>query len=190
MVLAAKACIEAGIIGEVLTARAKYWESAGGEWACDYLPGTWRCDADKLPAASFTYDGASHWIRPLRMWLGTVSKVVGLCGRTLDHMPGVSWSQHIFAFESGKSAIFESMLAPQAISDQPFFTVQGTLGEIVIDGFAGGCRCYTLAEDGTQVEKELCREGWDSGYLGEYADFAAACLDGTPTRDCPACTQI
>eukprot|EP00747_Dinoflagellata_sp_TGD_P038686 gnl/TRDRNA2_/TRDRNA2_139821_c1_seq1.p2 gnl/TRDRNA2_/TRDRNA2_139821_c1~~gnl/TRDRNA2_/TRDRNA2_139821_c1_seq1.p2 ORF type:complete len:115 (+),score=23.38 gnl/TRDRNA2_/TRDRNA2_139821_c1_seq1:25-345(+) len=69
------------------------------------------------------------------------------------------------------------MLAPEAISDQPFFTIQGSLGEIVIDGFAGGCRLYTPA--GTE---ELCREGWDAGYAGEYADFAAACLDGRPSE--------
>merc|ERR1712137_912061 len=94
-ILAAKTCIDDGKIGEVLTARTKFWESAMGEWACDYLPGTWRCDASKLPAASFTYDGASHFIRPLRMWLGEVSEVVGTGGQTLQHMPGMAWSQHI-----------------------------------------------------------------------------------------------
>ena len=72
-VLAARECVRRGGIGELLTVRAKFWESAHGEWAGDYAPGTWRCDAAKLPAASFTYDGASHWIRPLRMWLGEVT---------------------------------------------------------------------------------------------------------------------
>lgn len=186
-VLEAKACIDRGGIGEVITARAKYWESAGGEWACDYMPGTWRCDPDKLPAASFTYDGASHWIRPLRMWMGEVDRVVGLSGRTLEHMPGTSWSQHILSFRSGKSAIFESLLAPKAISDQPFFTIQGTLGEIVIDGFAGGCRLYRQqdakgAGAGETAVAELCHRGWDAGYEGEYADFVAAILDGTPCQ--------
>jgi hypothetical protein len=36
--------IESGAIGELLTARAKAWESAMGEWAVDYQPGSWRCD--------------------------------------------------------------------------------------------------------------------------------------------------
>ena len=67
---AAKASIDRGDIGVVIAARAKYYESAAGEWAVDYQPGTWRCDETKLPSASFTYDGASHWIRPLRMWFG------------------------------------------------------------------------------------------------------------------------
>merc|ERR1712039_623411 len=96
----------------------------------------------------------------------------------------MSWSQHVLQFQSGQSAIFESMLAPKAISDQPFFTIQGSLGEIVIDGFEGGCRLYTLGgKDGTEkVETELCHMGRDAGYSGEYADFAAAVLDGTPTK--------
>lgn len=36
--------LEEGAIGNVLTAYAKFWESAMGEWAVDYLPGSWRCD--------------------------------------------------------------------------------------------------------------------------------------------------
>jgi hypothetical protein len=34
----------------------------------------------------------------------------------------------------------------------------------------------------TPVVTELCCEGWDAGYRGEYADFAAAVLDGAPSR--------
>lgn len=169
-----------GAIGDVLSARAKYWESAMGEWAVDYLPGSWRCDESKLPAASFTFDGGTHWIRPLRMWFGEVSDVVGVMGTAVPHMAGPSMSQHVFRFESGKAAGFESMLAPTAISDQPFFQIQGSAGEIVIDGFGGGARLYT-ADDSDEVTcKEICKEGWDAGYVHEYADFVAAVLDGRP----------
>ncbi|CAE8604835.1 unnamed protein product, partial [Polarella glacialis] len=115
------------------------------------------------------------------MWMGEVARVVGSCGRTLEHMPGASWSQHLLTFKSGKGAIFESLLAPKAISDQPFFTIQGTLGEIVMDGFGGGCRLYTQGPGGEAVVTELCKEGWDAGYTGEYADFADAVLQGRPT---------
>ena len=37
--LAAKACLDSGEIGDVLTVRAKAWESATGEWAVDYAEG-------------------------------------------------------------------------------------------------------------------------------------------------------
>ena len=178
-VLAAKSAIERGDIGDVLSVRAKYWESADGEWAGDYLPGTWRCDASKLPAASFTYDGTTHFIRPLRMWLGEVARVAGTTGRTLAHMPGVSMSQHVLVFASGVSATLETLLAPSAISDQPFFTIQGTKGEIVIGSFDGGCTLHTSNAE----PRELCKVGWDGGYEGEYADFAAAVLDGTRTKN-------
>ena len=111
-IVEAQKLVEAGAIGEVLTARAKAWESAMGEWATDYLPGSWRCDPAKLPAAGFSYDASTHWIRPLRMWLGEVTEVVGVMGNTLAHMPGASMSQHIFRFASGKSAIAGALEVP------------------------------------------------------------------------------
>ena len=50
------------------------------------MPGSWRCDESKLPAASFTFDGGTHWIRPLRMWFGEVERVTGLMGSAVHHM--------------------------------------------------------------------------------------------------------
>ena len=44
--------------------------------------------------------------------------------------------------------VFESVLAPGAISDQPFFVIQGSTGEIVLNGFEGGGTLFT--EDRTQ----------------------------------------
>lgn len=181
-VVEARALIGAGAIGEILSARARFWESAMGEWAGDYAPGSWRCDASKLPAAGFTFDGSTHWVRPLRLWMGDVDKVVGLVGRTLDHMPGASMSQHVLKFASGKAAVLESMLGPSAISDQPFFQIQGTKGEIVIDGFEGGARLYTAGADGETLEREVCREGWDAGYDGQYEAFVAAVRDADDGR--------
>ena len=150
-----------------------------GEWAVDYLPGSWRCDESKLPAASFTFDGGTHWIRPLRMWFGEISSVVGVMGSSVPHMAGPSMSQHVFKFDSGKAAGFESILAPTAISEQPFFRIQGSLGEIVIDGFGGGARLYTANESEEVVCTEFCHAGWDAGYAHEYADFVRATLDGS-----------
>ena len=41
-IIAAKAAIDRGDIGVVLTARAKAWESALGEWSVDYAVGVSR----------------------------------------------------------------------------------------------------------------------------------------------------
>eukprot|EP00039_Didymoeca_costata_P020849 m.342624 g.342624 ORF g.342624 m.342624 type:complete len:367 (-) comp21659_c0_seq1:74-1174(-) len=185
-IIAAQKAITRGDIGEIVTAYAKFWESATGEWAVDYLPGSWRCDKSKLPAASFTYDGATHWIRPLRMWLGNVQSIVGVTGRSVPHMAGASCSQHIFQFHNGLTAIFESILAPEGISDQPFFRIQGSKGEIVIDGFGGGCYLHVVGSNGEVERTELCKEGWDEGYTGEYVDFTNACLNGTPLAGKPS----
>ena len=139
-------------------------------------------DESKLPAASFTFDGGTHWIRPLRMWFGEVSSVVGVMGKAVVHMAGPSMSQHVFRFGSGKTASFESMLAPKAISEQPFFRIQGSLGEIVIDGFGGGARLYSVGDSDQVVSTEFCHAGWDVGYQREYADFVHATLSGSPPQ--------
>lgn len=117
------------------------------------------------------------------MWMGRASRVVGVTGKSIKHMAGVSFSQHIITFQSSKSAVFETMLAPKAISDQPFFVLQGSLGEIVVEGFGGGCTLHTLCpETDKPVSRELCREGWNASYVGEYADFVSAVSNGTPTK--------
>ena len=73
------------------------------------------------------------------------------------------------------------MLAPHAISDQPFFQIQGDLGEIVLDGYAGGVYLYTGDPSGSNsfsTKTELCRAHWDTSYEEELKVFAAAIHDG------------
>lgn len=79
---------------------------------------------------------------------------------------------------------------PGAISEQPFFCIQGTQGELVflgtvgsplwlrLDGFEGGGRLYQIHE-GKMVEKDINEDfegpvGWETGYSGELLDFASA----------------
>jgi UDP-N-acetyl-2-amino-2-deoxyglucuronate dehydrogenase len=186
-VVEAKRLIDAGHIGELLTVRAKFWESAHpklNEWAA---AGSYNADAYCCTAAEgFVVDGGLHWIRPLRMWLGECSHVVCSAGRSLTQMRGPSMSQALLKFTSGITAVFETMLAPSAISDQPFFVIQGSKGEIILDGFAGGGRIYTIGETGMHItdinDGYDGLVGWDSGYVGELQDFAAACLDGTTPK--------
>jgi len=183
-VVKAQELIASGAIGQVLCARAKYWESAHpalNEWAADgsYEPGAYVCEG----AEGFVFDGGLHWLRPLRMLVGEVSQVVASCNKTIPHMKGPGLTQALLKFESGASGVFESVLAPGAISDQPFFQIQGSTGEIVIDGFEGGARMFTI-EAGVMVCTDLNEGfdgqiGWDTGYVGEMKDFASAVLEGT-----------
>jgi predicted dehydrogenase len=89
-------------------------------------------------------------------------------------MAGASFSHAILKFESGCSVSFETLLAPSAISDQPFFRIQGTKGEIVIDGFDGGLQLYQANNSDETVCTTVCKEGWDEGYARESLDFARA----------------
>ncbi|CAJ1326980.1 unnamed protein product [Effrenium voratum] len=184
-ILEARRLLRSGAIGQVLSVRAKFWESghpALNEWAADgsYDPGSFIASA----AEGFVFDGGLHWLRPLRMFLGQAVRVAAVAGRTLPHMQGPGMAQALICFDSGVTAVFESILAPGAISEQPFFVIQGSSGEIVLDGFAGGGRVYTVAEGRvleTEINADFCGPvGWDTGYAGEVADFAEAVLENRP----------
>ena len=71
--------IDSGKLGRVLTARAKLWESTFSQWSEDYVPGAWRTDM-RLAGGGYIFDTGTHWVRPLRMWLGEVESVVATVG--------------------------------------------------------------------------------------------------------------
>jgi len=187
-VVVAKRMIDAGAIGDIVAVRTKFWESghpALNEWAADgcYADDSAQC----MGPEGYVFDGGLHFIRPLRMWLGKALRVCAVAGKTLQQMRGPSLTNALITFDSGVTAVFEALLAPRAISDQPFFVLQGTLGEIVIDDFDGGARMYTLEGSALKVTdlnegvpRGDPRVGWCTGYVGEMAAFAAAILDGTP----------
>eukprot|EP01050_Picozoa_sp_SAG11_P026854 SAG11_NODE_6585_length_1283_cov_1.198480_1_plen_133_part_10 len=109
------------------------------------------------------------------MWLGDVERVAAVGGKSIKHMRGPSLMSALLQFGSGVTAIFEAVLAPSAIADQPFFVIQGSKGEIHIDGFEGGGRLYTLGSE-TVETTPLKKVGWDASYALELADFARAIL--------------
>ena len=176
-VTAVGAAISRGDVGEVCMIRAKCWVPVGERFKAD----TWMCTGGE----GGLFDAMTHWIRPLRMWFGEIEKVVCMSADPLSRMRGPSSLQALFRFVSGKSAVFEAVLAPHAISDQPFFQIQGDLGEIVLDGFGGGVYLYTGDPSGSGPSAnpfgskvELCRCPWDGAYEEELRVFAAAINDG------------
>ena len=89
----------------------------------------------------------------------------------------------------GQRLLFGAADVGEVAGQQPFFVVQGTKGEIVLDGFAGGGRVYTMGASGME-----CADinagwegpvGWETGYAGELEDFAAACVEGRPPQATP-----
>ena len=73
-------------------------------------------------------DTGSHWLRPLRVWLGEVDEVVAALGHPHPDMEGESLCRALLRFESGTVATFDAMLTTGAIANQPLFTVTGTQG--------------------------------------------------------------
>ena len=86
-IVKAKELIEAGAIGEIITARAAFVMAFDKRWFPDEKP--WRFELERT-GGGITIDGGSHWIRPLRMWLGEIDEVVGVTDRPLSAMEGES----------------------------------------------------------------------------------------------------
>eukprot|EP00048_Salpingoeca_helianthica_P017115 m.235700 g.235700 ORF g.235700 m.235700 type:complete len:366 (+) comp20215_c0_seq1:26-1123(+) len=177
-ILVVKKCLDEKRFGEVVTVRAKCWESTvdQNEWQGDYAPGLWRSDPRRA-GGGYVFDSASHWIRPLRIWVGPVTRVVGVHGRCVPHMQGESFAHAILAFDNAKFGSLEAILAPWHVMPQPWFVIECTQGELVIDGaFNGGFGVKAFSRehpDGIVLDTP---GGWDSSYEGEMADFAAAVL--------------
>ena len=128
------------------------------------------------------FDSASHWLRPLQMWLGEIEAVLATATQPLARMRGPSSMQALLRFKSGQTAVFESVLAPSAIGDQPFFSLQGTKAELVLTGFDGAVHLYSgepTRPDATYGQKTtLATCHWDLSYTEELRAFAAALMDG------------
>jgi predicted dehydrogenase len=172
-VLTARTLLEDGAIGDVVTARAATFFPALGEFYGGDRP--WRFD--RAPAGGgVVIDTGSHWLRPLRIWLGEVDEVVAALGRPVARMEGESLCRALLRFGSGTVATFDAMLAGGAIAPQPLFTITGTTGEITIEG-SGWVKLW----DGTDPKGTKVGEpgGYLRSYEAELADFASAVLHDT-----------
>ena len=96
-VVKARELILAGAIGEVVTARACYYDPLPVDPAD---PKPWRFELART-GGGVCIDGGAHWIRPLRMMLGEIEEVMAVTGRCVPAMEGESWSHALFRFDSG-----------------------------------------------------------------------------------------
>jgi predicted dehydrogenase len=172
-VLTVRDALRDGMIGDVITARAATFFPALGDFYDGARP--WRFDREAA-GGGIVIDTGSHWLRPLRLWLGEVDEVVAALGHPHPHMEGESLCRALLRFESGTVASFDAMLATGGIAPQPLFTVTGTRGELTVEG-SGWVKCW----DGTNWKGEKIGEqgGYLRSYEGELADFASAVIDGT-----------
>ena len=95
-VVLAKQLIEDGTLGEIITARACSFVPPLDEFFGGEKP--WRFDA-AAAGGGVAIDAGSHWIRPLRMWLGEIREVVAALGHPFPGMEGESLCRSLCRFD-------------------------------------------------------------------------------------------
>ena len=180
-IVKAQEAVESGAIGDVITARAAFVYEFDEYWFKEEKP--WRYEKART-GGGITVDGGSHWIRPLRMWMGEIDEVVATIGHPLKQMEGESLARALLRFRSGKVAIFDAMMIDTVFAPEPWWRITGTKGEITIDGgFEGGIKLF----DPENRRGRLLMEprGYPQSFGPELADFSTAVLDGKALRAGP-----
>lgn len=173
-IVKAQEVIQSGELGEVITARAAFVCEFDEYWFKERKP--WRYEQSRA-GGGITIDGGSHWMRPLRMWLGEIDELVAVTGHPLKQMEGESLVRALFRFQSGTVAGFDAMMVATALGPEPWWRITGTKGELVIDGsFGGGIRLYDSAN--RQGKTLMEPQGYAKSFGPELEDFARAVLDG------------
>ncbi|MEE2872722.1 MAG: Gfo/Idh/MocA family oxidoreductase [Candidatus Latescibacterota bacterium] len=174
-IVEAKQQIEAGAIGEIITARAAFVYAFDEYWFKEEKP--WRYEKGRT-GGGITIDGGSHWIRPLRMWMGELKEVVGVVGHPLAQMEGESLTRALFRFESGKTAVFDAMMIDTVFAPDPWWRITGSKGELTINAGLDGAELWLWDPDNPQGKMLFSSRGYTESFGPELADFAAAVLDG------------
>ena len=174
-VLIAKKLIEGGAIGELITARAQlffppmpaYYGTRDGQQS-------WRLDKAEA-GGGVSIDTGSHYLRPLRMWLGEIDEVMAAMARPYEAMQGESLVRSLLRFRSGQLASFDLLLSQAPIAPQDMFRITGSDGEIAI-GLK--VKLYNRENPRGVVVDEETPQGYMLSYRAQFADFANAALRG------------
>ena len=176
-IVKAKQLIENGQIGEIITARAAFIYEFDSYWFKETRP--WRYEKERT-GGGITIDGGSHWIRPLRMWLGEIEEVVGTLGHPLKQMEGESLARALFRFDSGAIAQFDAMMIDTVFAPDPWWRITGSKGEITIQASLDGSELWLWTNEHREGKKIFSSPGYTASFGGELADFTEAVLDRKP----------
>ena len=177
----ARELLDAGAIGEVLAARACFYDAL--DWDASQPP-PWRFDLARS-GGGIAIDGGAHWIRPLRMMLGEIDEVLAVTGRHIGAMQGESWAQALLRFQSGIVASFHALLHRAPVGPTEDFRVTGVAGEIVIERGPEGRLMLFNAEHPQGLEVMRAFPGKVDSYGAELRDFSLAVLEGKPLDAAP-----
>lgn len=178
----AAALIQAGEIGEVLTARAFFFDPLPARSAPSK---PWRFYLDRA-GGGISIDGGAHWIRPLRLMLGEISEVLAVTQRQIEDMEGESLAHAIFRFESGLLGTFQALMKPGTTGPIEDFRITGSEGEIIIErGKAGRLMLYNNDFPKGRVIMEDVYSGKVDSFGAELKDFSRAVLNGSALAAMP-----
>ena len=179
----AQQVIREGRIGEIITARAAYSHTMALT-PVPAGPKPWRYHL-ALAGGGISIDGGSHWLRPLRIWLGEVDEVVAALGHPVAAMEGESLARALLRFRSGVVANFDAIRAGAVHGAGDEFRITGTLGEIVVERRGQG-RLLVYDAANPQGEALLSKDDGRRDAFGlELRDFECAVLDGAPLAASP-----
>jgi predicted dehydrogenase len=168
-----------GAIGDVVTAEARLFFPPipayyGGE-------GAWRLDREAT-GGGVAIDTGSHYLRPLRIWLGEVEEVVAAMERPYAKMEGESLARALLRFRSGVVATLDLLLHPGPLARQDLFRITGTRGEITV---GAGVKLYDAEHRrGVAVRPEE-PQGYMLSYEHQLRDFARAIRGEAPLEAGP-----
>lgn len=167
-VVTTKRLVAEGAIGEVITARSWHCAPPMDEFYGGDDP--WRLSATAA-GGGIAIDTGSHWLRPLRMWLGEIDEVVAVTARPVPAMEGESLCRALCRFDTGVVASFDAVLSPGPVAPVAPFQLTGTLGEIVVE------HGRVLVYDGGGRRAVDGGGNYFTSYEAQIADFEAAVLD-------------
>lgn len=180
----AKRLIDSGVIGEVQTAVANFTYPFG-EAQRKQVVNQWRSQLSKA-GGGIVIDGGSHWLRPLRMWMGEVHSVVAATHYPRKEMEGESLCHAVLRFQSGKLAYYGANMASTHIALQPWWKITGTKGELWIESELKG-RLLLVNSDYQDPAGKLMMEpqGYFASFGHQLFDFSQAVLHGKPLEAGP-----
>ena len=173
-VIKCRELIDNGYIGDVLTARAYFFDRLVVD-PNDPIP--WRYSI-KRSGGGISIDGGAHWIRPMRMMLGEIESVFAATENLIENMEGESLAHAIFRFESGVLASFQALKSDAVTGPIEDFRITGTKGELITErGRNGRLMAYTSEHPkGQEIMSSVA--GKAASYGVEIDDFAKFVLHG------------
>jgi UDP-N-acetyl-2-amino-2-deoxyglucuronate dehydrogenase len=179
-----KRLIDSGIIGEVETATANFIVPFADSIRKEYV-NQWRSQQSKM-GGGIVIDGGSHWLRPLRIWMGEIKSVVAAVRHPRKEIEGESLCHAILCFESGKLAYYSANLASEYTAAQPWWKITGNKGEIWIEsGFKGRLLLVNEEYPDPSGKQMMEPQGYFSSFGYQLHDFSQAVLHGKPLQAPP-----